>query len=106
VSGTITYKGQPVASGSVTFMNTQGHSAFGPIQNGQYSFRAPIGDCKIAISSVEEEPPQDPKQRQQARPGMFIPKSFIPEKYRQPDKSGLTFKVEDKQNTADFALKD
>jgi hypothetical protein len=106
VSGTVTYKGQPVAFGHITFLHTKGPTAFGPIENGRYSFRAPVGDCKVAVSSVEKEPPNDPKLRQQARPGMFIPKSFIPEKYQLPDKSGLTFTVEEKDNKADFVLKD
>jgi hypothetical protein len=106
VSGTVTYKGQPVAFGQVTFIHTYGHTAFGPIKDGRYSMRAPVGDCRVAISSLESDPPQDPKQRKQIRPGMVVPKSFIPEKYQRPDKSGLTFKVENKENIADFTLQD
>jgi hypothetical protein len=107
VSGTVTYKGQPVAFGQVTFIHIQGHTAFGPIQDGRYSMRAPVGDCRVAISTLETDPPEDPKAgRRLARPGMVIPKSFIPEKYQRPEKSGLTFKVEDKVNAADFPLKD
>src|SRR5947208_3988055 len=100
ISGTITYKGQPVPFGKIVFMDTQGHTAFGPIKDGRYSFRAPVGDCKIGIESDEEKLPEDTRQRKSARPGMVVPKSSIPEKYLRPDKSGLTVKVENKENTA------
>ena len=106
VSGSVTYKGQSLSVGKVSFIDAKGRAGYGPIKDGRYSIRAPIGDCKVSIESTEAEVPEDPKQRKQGRPGMFIPKSFIPEKYGSPEKSGLTFKVEDKENTAGFALKD
>jgi hypothetical protein len=108
VSGTVTYKGQPVTFGKITFIDSQGRPGFAELgADGRYTLRATVGECKVALEAREIEPPHDPKQRKQARPGMYIGKSFIPEKYENPQQSGLTFKVEDKENnTADFALKD
>ena len=106
VSGTVTYKSKPVTFGRVTFIDDQGRPGFGDIaSDGRYKLRAPVGDCKIAIASREVEPPPDAKGVKQQRPGMYIGKSFIPEKYESHIESGLTFKVEAKPNQADFDLK-
>jgi hypothetical protein len=106
VSGTVTYKNQPVYSGTITFIDVQGHAGWGDIHDGQYALRAPLGECRVAISSRETEPAEDPKHRKQARPGMLLGKSSIPEKYENPERSHLTFKVEDRENTANFKLVD
>jgi len=106
VSGTVTYKGQPVSFGKVTFKDEQGRAGWGDISNGQYSLKAPVGDCTVAIESRDLEPPPDPKKSKQARPGMYIGKSHIPEKYESFKDSGLTYKVENKDNKVDFTLKD
>jgi hypothetical protein len=106
VSGTITYKGQPVSFGKVSFMDAQGRAGWGDIHDGQYSLRAPVGDCKVRIESRDLEPPPDSKKAKQARPGMYIGQSHIPEKYESFQQSGLTFNVENKDNKADFILKD
>jgi hypothetical protein len=107
VSGTVTYKGKPVAFGKVTFIDKEGRAGFGPLQNGQYSFRAPVGDCRVGVTSRDlEPPPEERKGAKMVRPGMYIGKSHIPEKYESPDHSGLTFTVENKDNKKDWNLTD
>jgi len=107
VSGKVTYKGGPVTTGRVVFINATGQDGFGDIgPDGGYKLEAPIGECKVAITSREKEPGPDSKTAKQVRPGMWVGKSFIPEKYENHMGSGLTFTVEQGQNTANFDLKE
>jgi hypothetical protein len=105
VSGAVTYKGKPVTFGRVTFIDVQGRPGFGDLaSDGRYQLKAPVGECKVAITSREVEPPADSKATKQVRPGMYIGKTFIPEKYESHIESGLTFKVEAGVNKANFDL--
>ncbi len=113
VSGKVTYKGKSVTQGpyqgKITFVDPDNPGRVGVANisaDGTYKVRAPIGACKVAIESAELEPPPDPKKRTQVRPGMFIGKSLIPEKYMSYAQSGLTFQVQKGENTKDFDLKD
>jgi hypothetical protein len=98
--------GKPLILGRITFVHGSGRTGSGDIgKDGRYSLRAPVGDCKIAIESRELEPPPDPKKRKMVRPGMYIGKSFIPERYQNHLESGLTLKVQTGDNKGDFDLK-
>jgi hypothetical protein len=93
VTGTVTFKGQPLPTGEVVFQPAEGRPAHGVIENGQISSvqtyepgdGAPVGDLKVAIFATESDS-SDPS-------GMGV-KSLIPEKYNDATKSGLTAKVE------------
>jgi hypothetical protein len=111
VSGKVTYNGQPVIRGTVSFkpVNPEGKIATGAIQpDGSYSLQteepgdgALPGDYKVGISAPAEE---EVLQYIPAKP--ITPKSLIPEKYGNPDSSGLTAKVEaGKSNDIPFELK-
>jgi hypothetical protein len=98
VSGKVTYKGQPLTTGVVTFLNEKtGSGASGDLDgSGRYHIvLVRTGEYKVA---VYRRPPA---------PGERIVGSArlsIPEKYQAPETSGLTATVKEGENTADFAL--
>ena len=99
VTGKVTFRGMPVGTGSIVFTPDASRGASGPqaradIQtDGTYSLRtgdrlgAPPGWYRVTIASVESVP--------QAGPGQLIqvPRSLLPEKYRDPQLSGLVREV-------------
>jgi hypothetical protein len=123
VSGTVTYKGQPVPKGTIAFEPADpkaGRVASGFIENGSYSLTTAVqgdgafpGDYKVAIASSDLDTSalakttgplhQGDEEHQKA---LKAAKSPIPLKYAQTATSGLTAKVEAKTNTFDFPLKD
>jgi hypothetical protein len=125
VSGTVTYNGQPVEKGQISFipvdLNKQ-RAANGFIQDGRYSLTtsspqdgALPGDYKVTIVSKEADNSQVIKTimekgggARQAEVGKATAKAKdrIPAKYQLPETSGLTAKVEERSNTIDFGLKD
>jgi hypothetical protein len=53
VSGKVTFQGQPVPAGSVTFVHADGATISGSIHEGSYSIaRVPIGACTILVVSL------------------------------------------------------
>ncbi|RUL88306.1 hypothetical protein [Tautonia sociabilis] len=109
VSGTVTYQGQPLESGSVSFISTDPERAnavgtIGPDGSYELQTREPndgaeLGEYKIAISDI------DPEAMNSALPGEPVPlTSKLPQKYQDPSTSGLTRTVERGRNTFDFDL--
>ena len=100
VSGKVSYKNQPLKSGTITFVHERGRPYSGEITDGAYKLRAAVGKCRVAI--VSREPGGAPVKD---KPGMTAPgKSLIPEKYENPDMSGLTCDVQAGPNQKDFEL--
>ncbi len=108
VRGTVTLDGKPLARGTVIFTPTQGRSANGRIQSdGSFNLStygdgdgAIVGSHKIAVyeAPVEREPGKFDVDRPQ------LP-AKIPELYRDPDRSGLSFDVQaDEENVASLEL--
>jgi hypothetical protein len=110
VGGKVTYKGQPVPKGTIAFQATSpgGRNATGTIaEDGTYTLQtenpgdgAIVGDYKVAVVARDDVildyiPKKAPP-----------PKRLTPEKYENPDTSGLTAKVEPGSNTKDFDLTD
>lgn len=110
VSGKVTYKGQPVTKGLITFQaaSPDGRNATSPIgPDGSYNLQteapgdgAQLGDYTVAVSTREEEVldyiPTKP----------VPPKRSTPEKYEDPKTSGLTATVKGGSNTQNFDLTD
>jgi hypothetical protein len=91
VSGTVTYKGEPLPAGMIAFLGKDNQVASGSIEsNGHYSVRGvPVGPVKISIS-----PPPTPLQDSPPPEGMPTVKTFsIPDNYKDPETSGLTLTV-------------
>ena len=111
VTGKVTYKGQPVPKGTVSFQTLDlkgGRNATGEIQpDGTYTLQteepgdgAQVGKYRVAISARDDEVldyiPSEP----------VPPKRLVPEKYENPETSGLTETVESGSNNIDFDLED
>jgi hypothetical protein len=112
VSGKVTYKGQPLTKGSVSFVSTDPArpNASGAIQSdGSYTLQtrepgdgAQLGDYKVSVTDI------DPEAYNTALPGEApkLPKSAIPQKYENPETSGITQKVVSGSNKVDITLTD
>ena len=102
VAGKVTYKGQPLKQGRVTFMPlSPGNSSSGPIIDGQYRLGtykegdgAPPGKYQVAVTSWVKEPDMQ-------SPG----EPAIPPKYFSASSSQLTAEV-GSQSDINFDLKD
>jgi len=120
VSGTVTYQGKPLEIGTVTFLdNNKLVLGSGAISDGKYSIaKLPSGPVKIVVTTPPQIPANVrarsapagktlPKGKQMAeekhlspeelnalpRGGRLPPHVIIPEKYANPDESGLSYTV-------------
>jgi hypothetical protein len=125
VSGKVTYKNEPVAEASISFVasgeNAEKRGATGVVKDGYYTLStlggddgAFPGDYKVAISGRTPDMSQA-KANQEKTGGSYRQddvakayknaKSSIPRKYESPE-AGLKAKVEARSNTIDFPLAD
>jgi hypothetical protein len=123
VSGTVTYQGKPLPLGTVTFMDAKNESlGSSPITQGKYAIaKVPVGLVKVIVSTppplTGKDPPhplfkakpraESPKKAKRGErltpdPGSVI---SIPDKYRSPDQSDLTYTVTPGENTFEIELK-
>jgi len=120
ISGKVTFKGQPLKGGHVTFVHSKGATVSEIKEDGSYSVAGvPSGTAKIAVETESLNPakmariprntppkganspnatanaPPDPKE---------MAKHFvaIPERYSDADKSGLTYEV--KGGSQDYTI--
>ena len=108
VSGKVTYKGQPVTKGTVTFQPDQGQPATGAIQpDGTYQLStfaekdgALPGHHKVMIIANDADPNLMPG----SSPGYKPPKDLIPKKYNNRETSGLEATVSKDKTAYDFDL--
>ncbi len=127
VSGTVNYQGKPLAGANVTMVSTTGLLSTGTTTSeGKFKmatgarFGAPIGKAKVGVSKVSASAvnvdvasmkPED-MQKMQIEGGGKVkdstPKSEIPAKYAQPDRSGFVADVvaDAKKNVFTFDLVD
>lgn len=125
VSGTVTYNGQPVASGTIEFHPTDfdnQRSAVGTIENGEYYLTTAIdgdgalpGEYKVAIKAKEpidyskaEGNVQGGSLRQDdVAAAIKDAEDLIPTKYSIPQTSNLTYTVQESSNSdVNFDLTD
>lgn len=121
VSGVITYKGQPLKSGQVVFQpdgGTMVAAEIGP--DGRYSLSGvPEGTVKIGVSVIDPGVTQHFRdlsaagQSKGARDGKDAPKKptgtpvqfhAVPQKYGDPNGSGLTYEVKSGTQTHNIDL--
>jgi hypothetical protein len=107
VEGTVTYKGQPLPAGTITFVSKDGKvTVAAPIAaDGTYRATVPVGEYRVAVSTMElkkADPKNPPKPGDPKEP----PKKFvlIPAKYGDPNTSGLTYSVQKGKQVYDIAL--
>lgn len=104
VTGKVTYQGQPVEEGQITFEDpTAGQvnsSALG--SGGSYSTELPAGDYRVSVAP----PLVEFKSTADTPPDMVEKKvNNIPKKYRTQEKSGLSAQVAKDKRSFDFDLK-
>ncbi|MCI0459742.1 MAG: hypothetical protein L0Z62_22560 [Gemmataceae bacterium] len=95
VSGQVTYKANPITEGQVHFISKSGQGAAVNISgSGDYSAELETGTYSVYVAPHppgQTGPPGEVKTPKQ-------PASVIPEKYRQPETSGLTIDVKEGDN--------
>jgi hypothetical protein len=138
ITGTVTYKGQPIHEGGIVFApESGGRPVSAIIKDGKYTAeKVPPGPAKVSITSMYskeatgfaakmggggtpeltkkmEGPPPDAPLPPEARRMMEKRSTMgeeskkgvkIPDKYADPDKSGLTYTVQPGSQTKDFNL--
>lgn len=105
ISGTVTYEGRPVSEGMVCFSSgANGVFINVPLQeDGTYVvIRAkgqglPVGNYLVTVIPPPPDGPMVPGKVPQKYPN-------IPQKYRNPKTSGLSFAVEEKDNRFDIQM--
>lgn len=107
VRGTVTFKGKPVPSGTVTFIPDSGQHATGEIgPDGSYTLTtykagdgAVPGSYKVVVVAVQDTSDRLPEER------ASLPPPIIPTKYTSVATTDLTAQVKDGENTINFDLK-
>lgn len=124
VTGKVTYQNKPVSSGSVVFHGANGRVDSGLLDaNGNYTIaRAPVGTVKVAVMAAKSStkaagggaPPGPPagKGKLKQAPDTIdkpvpatVETSPIPERYYDPEKSGLVYTVTSGSQVIDIDLK-
>jgi hypothetical protein len=111
VQGKVFYKGVALPTGVIVFTPDAGHGSRGPLacglvqRDGSYRLRTEEAPGVVAgwyrVTVVAVEPAGAPPPGQ----SLVIPRSLLPEKYRDPELSGLVREVKaDQENTIDFQL--
>jgi hypothetical protein len=99
ISGTVTYKNQPVTTGSIVFLHPVTKVGGNALldDKGKYTISVPIpiGEYHVAIL-----PPPPPAPHEMP----LVISNPVPEKYRIPEQGTLKFTVNEGTNIADFNL--
>ena len=109
VQGKVTYKGEPVPKGTITFQPDQGQPSVADIQpDGTYrlsTFKegdgAVAGHYRVFVIANTADPTKIPG----SSPGWTPPKDLVPTKYNKPETSGLKATVSEEQKEYNFDLK-
>jgi len=118
LSGTVSFKGQPLPSGTILFHAPDGRVEHSLItEEGHYMIdNAPLGAVRITVQAHAPAPsgipsrgkppsvalPEPPRQAKDPSDGKFI---HNPAKYLDPAKSGLTYMVLAGEQTHDIELR-
>ena len=106
VSGTVTWKGQPVKSGTINFRAENGECGGAQITDGKYEIPAaaglPEGKYQVAISYPN---PKAPAPKEDEAPGEFTePADLLPDRYH--ENTELTAEINpESSNDVSFDLK-
>jgi hypothetical protein len=110
VSGKVTYQGKPLTSGVVIFIDDKGRPSSPATIGKDGNYLAPrvsTGAMKVAVDnppppSFPKDKADDPTTKEaRARAENYIP---IPKKYKEANKSGLSFDVKPGPNVFDITL--
>jgi hypothetical protein len=114
ISGKVTYNGETLGSGTVQFNGPNATAMSGIAADGTYTIpKMPVGTVQIAVETTPPPPgtPQDAGgkitggsmsvQGAPPPPGKYVP---IPDKYKDPRTSGLSYEVKSGKQQHDLAL--
>jgi hypothetical protein len=114
VSGTVTYKGEPLPQGQVIFFGPNNQVASASIEEGgKYTAtKVPLGEVKVAVTTPPAPSKQaikaakDKKRFERGVP-ITLPENTIsiPKKYENPEQSGLSLTVKAGSQPYDIDLK-
>jgi hypothetical protein len=105
VSGRATYRGEPLAGGTVIFHPDRGHPVSAGVDaSGSYAAELPAGNYRVAVNAAGVEVPPGWKEGDPAPPP---PKLVLPPEFSQRTRTVLQVTVSgnEGQQTADFLLK-
>ena len=115
VSGTVSYNGEKLGNGNITFIDANSNAATSQISaDGSYIVTdVPVGTVKIQVETIPTSEPASknlmgmgsPSMQgsKQAQTGKYVK---IPDKYKNAEKSGLTYEVKSGTQTHDINLSD
>ncbi len=105
VSGTVTYKGQPLAGGTITFYDAANHATSGEIKpDGTYTVsRVALGRARITVAVPMNIQFVGLDKGVKKDAGAAKPPT-LPGKYADPDKSGLVCDVSSTDHKHDVTL--
>jgi hypothetical protein len=129
VSGKVTYKGQPVTAGTVTFTpitgkgGESGDIASGQIESdgsytlttfdtgdgavlGQHAATVVMREGSADMKSLNLPPGSDPSKPGTIQPRYVLPKLATPKRFSDPSTTPLKYTVREGTNTFDLELKD
>ena len=103
VSGRVLLGGNPVSGGTVTFLDAGHNPVSGVIQeDGSYTVNGvAVGTAKISVGAPQNK---NPFAGRQGRGGKPAGTALVPEQYKNPDKSGLTYEVRAGEQEHDIKL--
>jgi hypothetical protein len=98
VRGKVTFKGQPLPEGIVSFVSDQGQVVTGRVHDGEYVVKeVPIGPARVMIRQIVDALAKNAKS---------FGAQEIPLRYRSADDSGLKYTVISGPQSHDFELTD
>lgn len=111
ITGSVSYRGKPIKSGSLILEVKNSRTAYGTIVDGRITevttFKtgdgAPLGLARIAVFATEPEKPS--QSDDDANRGYMSGKSIIPPKYNDPSTSGLTHEITSGENVLTLDMK-
>ena len=119
VAGTVTMNGQPVADANLNFQLADGTRGTVGVTDAQGRYElttftaddgALPGEYRVAVTQFEKPAPgaavdEDHPNYDPDAPA-FVPQNLLPDRYANPETSGLTATVTEGPNTVDFQLTD
>lgn len=113
ISGKVVYQNKPLQGGKLTFAHDKGTFYATIAEDGTYEVdKVPVGEVRIAVSSggrsVAPPRPIRGKMSPQLEKKLTTKPAgniAVPDRYRDPEKSGLTYEVHYGKQTHDIDLK-
>lgn len=109
LSGKVTMRGKPITAGTVVFVGANNQIATGKLdEEGRYvAQRVPMGSLKVAVQTLR--PKQLQTMAEQSKGASGLPNRLknlvpVPQKYADPETSGLTCEVNQSQLEHDIDL--